>query len=54
MSGGLQRKALVRKGEGCRTPTSGAVEGGHISVRTQKEWIFVRGKAGEALSGLAL
>jgi len=48
--GGLQREALVRKGEGCRALTSGATEGGHINVRNQKEWVLARGGA---LSGLA-
>jgi len=50
MRGGPQREALVRKGEGCRTLTSGAAEGGHVNVRNQKEWVLAMGGA---LSGLA-
>ena len=50
VTGGLQREALVRKGGGCRTLTSGATEGGHVNIRKQKEWVLARGRA---LLGLA-
>ena len=52
MSGGLQREALVRKGEGCRTPTSGVIEGGHVSVRTQKRMGPYKGQGRQGLVGI--
>jgi len=43
MREGPQKEAQVRKGEGCRTLTSGAAEGGYINVRKRKEWVLARG-----------